>query len=309
MEALAIVLNAPRTLSVEAVKLCDPSATDVVVDVEHTGISAGTERLLWDGKMPPFPGMGYPLVPGYETVGRVVDAGSTGSFRAGDAVFVPGARCYEDVRPLFGGAASRLVCDPARIHKVDNAEPEAVLLALAATAHHAIAVGGAPDLIVGHGVLGRLVARIAIALGNAAPTVHEINLSRSEAEPYPVVHPDEDERRDYRAIMDASGDHKIIDKAVTRLGHGGSVTLAGFYGAEMTFAFPAAFMKEVKILIAAEWAPPDLAAVQSLLDAGTLSLTGLITHTASVQSAPDAYRTAFTDPDCLKMVLNWGSVH
>jgi 3-hydroxyethyl bacteriochlorophyllide a dehydrogenase len=26
--------------------------------------------------MPSFPGMGYPLVPGYESVGRIVDAGA-----------------------------------------------------------------------------------------------------------------------------------------------------------------------------------------------------------------------------------------
>ena len=47
----------------------DPAADDeIVVDVEFSGISTGTERLLWDGRMPPFPGMGYPLVPGYESV-------------------------------------------------------------------------------------------------------------------------------------------------------------------------------------------------------------------------------------------------
>ena len=46
---------------------------------------------------------------------------------------------------------------------------EAVLLALAATAQHAIAGGAAPpDLIVGHGVLGRLLARLAVAGGRRA---------------------------------------------------------------------------------------------------------------------------------------------
>jgi len=49
--------------------------TDVVVDLAWSGVSAGTERLLWSGDMPPFPGLGYPLVPGYESVGRVVEAG------------------------------------------------------------------------------------------------------------------------------------------------------------------------------------------------------------------------------------------
>ena len=52
-----------------------PTADDVMVETRWSGVSAGTERLLFTGRMPAFPGMGYPLVPGYESVGRVVDAG------------------------------------------------------------------------------------------------------------------------------------------------------------------------------------------------------------------------------------------
>ena len=43
-----------------------------------------------------------------------------------------------------------------------------MLLALAATAHHAVA-DHPPELIIGHGVLGRLLARITVALGHPAP--------------------------------------------------------------------------------------------------------------------------------------------
>ena len=32
---------------------------------------------------------------------------------------------------------------------------------------------------------------------------------------------------------------------------------------------------------------------------------GLITHRAPAETAPDAYRTAFENPDCPKMVLDW----
>jgi 2-desacetyl-2-hydroxyethyl bacteriochlorophyllide A dehydrogenase len=42
--------------------------------------------------MPTFPGMGYPLVPGYESVGRVVAAGPKARLRVGERVFVPGAQ-------------------------------------------------------------------------------------------------------------------------------------------------------------------------------------------------------------------------
>jgi pyridoxal phosphate enzyme (YggS family) len=44
--------------------------------------------------MPSFPGMGYPLVPGYESVGVVTQAGPGSHLREGERVFVPGARCF-----------------------------------------------------------------------------------------------------------------------------------------------------------------------------------------------------------------------
>ncbi len=69
MNTLAVVLQAPERLVLSRLDLTPPGDDDVVVDVEWSGISTGTERLLWSGRMPPFPGMGYPLVPGYESVG------------------------------------------------------------------------------------------------------------------------------------------------------------------------------------------------------------------------------------------------
>jgi 3-hydroxyethyl bacteriochlorophyllide a dehydrogenase len=75
MNALAVVLEEPGKLALRELSLNDPTVDDVVVDMECSGISTGTEKLLWSGRMPPFPGMGYPLVPGYESIGRIVEAG------------------------------------------------------------------------------------------------------------------------------------------------------------------------------------------------------------------------------------------
>ena len=74
METIAVLLQEPEHLLLSRLALTPPGDADVVVDVEWSGISTGTERLLWSGRMPMFPGMGYPLVPGYESVGRVVVA-------------------------------------------------------------------------------------------------------------------------------------------------------------------------------------------------------------------------------------------
>ena len=115
MNTVAVVLNAPQSLALREIELTQPGDDDVVVDVAWSGISTGTERLLWDGRMPPFPGMGYPLVPGYESVGRVTQAGPSSGMKVGQTVFVPGARCYGEVHGLFGGAASRVVTPASRV--------------------------------------------------------------------------------------------------------------------------------------------------------------------------------------------------
>ncbi|MGG5811511.1 chlorophyll synthesis pathway protein BchC [Falsiroseomonas sp. CW058] len=308
MDTVAVLLEAPERLVLSRLALTPPGEEDVVVEVEWSGISTGTERLLYSGRMPSFPGMGYPLVPGYESVGRVVQAGARATRRAGERVFVAGARCFGPVRGLFGGAARRLVVPSARAVPIDEElGADGVLLALAATAQHAVASGAAmPDLVVGHGVLGRLVARLVVAAGSPPPVVWERNEARrGGAHGYQVLDPEADPRRDYRCICDVSGDSSLLDALIARLAPGGEVVLAGFYSAPLSFAFPPAFMREARIRVAAEWKEPDLLAVKTLLSHGRLALDGLVTHRRDAAEAPDAYRTAFDDPACLKMILDW----
>ena len=308
---LAVVIDAPRQLRLTQLDLPRPGDDEIVVDIEWSGISTGTERLLWSGRMPSFPGMGYPLVPGYESVGRVAYAGPRADVAVGERVFVPGARCFGEVRGLFGGAASRVVVPAARVVRCGGAIGEsAVLLALAATARHALGPpdNAAPELIVGHGVLGRLLARLAVLAGGAPPVVWERNPGRRHgASGYRVVDPAEDARRDYRAIYDVSGDSGLLDELVARLAPGGEIVLAGFYSEPLHFAFAPAFMREARLRVAAEWREPDLVAVRTLAESGRLSLDGLITHRADATTADAAYRTAFGDPTCLKMILDWRS--
>ncbi len=312
MEASAVILKGPKDLGLAKVALKAPAASDVMVQVAHSGISTGTEKLFWSGAMPPFPGMGYPLVPGYEAAGEVVEAGSNSGYSVGEHVFVPGANCYEDAFGLFGGSAKILVSDASRVTRIDRGfGAQGALLALAATARHAMAgVDKAlPDLIVGHGTLGRLLARLTVAAGGPAPTVWEIDPDRmAGAQGYQVVHPDADTRKDYRAIYDASGRADLINDLIGRISRGGEIVLAGFYQDPLSFAFPPAFMKEARLRIAAEWDADDLMATRALVESGALSLDGLITHERTAAEATDAYEQAFTDPSCLKMILNWSAV-
>ena len=305
----AVVFDQPRQLSLRELALAPPGAGDVVVDIHWSSISAGTERLLWEGRMPVFPGLGYPLVPGYESVGVVRSAGADASLAVGTPVFVPGANCYGAIRGLFGGASRTVVAPAPRVIPIDVQLGErATLLALAATALHAIRGGDRlPELIIGHGVFGRLVARLTVALGGT-PVVWERAAERLDgAAGYPVLDAAADSRRDYRCILDASGDAGLLDTLIPRLAPQGEVVLAGFYSTPITFAFPAAFMKEARLRVAAEWKAADLHEVRAMATDGRLSLDGLITDVAPASEAAAAYGAAFDDPRCLKMVLDWRS--
>jgi len=309
LDTLAVVLQEPERLVLSRLELTAPGDEDVVVEMDWSGISTGTERLLWSGRMPPFPGLGYPLVPGYESVGHITHAGAHTERRVGESVFVPGARCFGEVRGLFGGAAARVVVPGARVTPIDSGLGEqGVLLALAATAYHALdpATAAAPDLIIGHGVLGRLLARIAVAVSEEPPVVWERNPQRMDgAIGYSVIDPDTDQRRNYRSIYDVSGDSSLLDTLIERLAPRGEVVLAGFYSEPLSFRFPTAFMREARIRVAAEWQAGDLLAAKRLVESGRLNLDGLITHRQVASDAASAYRTAFTDSSCLKMILDW----
>jgi 3-hydroxyethyl bacteriochlorophyllide a dehydrogenase len=315
-DALAVVVEAPRRIAVREIALAPPGEADVVVELDWSGVSAGTERLLWSGDMPPFPGLSYPLVPGYESVGRVIHAGESSGRRVGESVFVPGSSGFRDVHGLFGGAASRLVAPGMRTVPIDDALADrAVLLALSATAMHTLDVARDaaaledPDeriLIVGHGALGRLMARIALARGGAQPVVWERDpVRRAGRFDYPVLDPADDDRAAYPVVIDMSGDAAALDGLIARLAPQGLLVLAGFYHEPVRFDFAPAFLREARIRIAAEWQPEDLENARRAVLDGRLCLDGIITHTSSPRDADQAYAAAFGDRTCIKMVLDW----
>ncbi len=322
----AIVFERPGALVHRDLQITAAGERDLLVETEFSGISSGTERLLWEGRMPSFPGLGYPLVPGYESVGRVVERGASCSVEVGDRVFVPGASCYQDdVRGLFGATASRLVVAEHRCVELGSLSPQhGVLLALTATAMHILTHRiarstaademtlervreHAPQLIIGHGTLGRVLARLCVAVGAPAPLVWERNPDRhSGAQGYSVVAMQDDDRHDYSRVCDVSGAcGDLFDDVILRMRPGSEFVLGGFYSEPVSFAFAPAFMREITLSIAAQWLPHDLALVTELIRTDVLSLDGLVSHVEPTARAESAYRQAFIDPECLKMVLDW----
>jgi 3-hydroxyethyl bacteriochlorophyllide a dehydrogenase len=221
-----------------------PADSDVVVDIDWSGISTGTEKLLWSGRMPPSRAWATRWCPVTNPSAACVEAGTANSGTAvGDCVFVPGSNCFGEVRGLFGGAAAA----PGgawrtRVLPIDEQAGErGVLLALAATAYHAVSAvprhaAARPDRRPRRAgphdrAAGRAGRRRTRGVGNERRA--------AKAPGLPGDDPADDTRRNYRAICDVSGDAALLDTLISRLAPGGEVVLAGFYDTAAVSSFPA----------------------------------------------------------------------
>lgn len=108
----AIVIERPREVSVREITLTELRSESYVAQTTMNSISSGTDMKTWRGEQHPEQ-CWYPLVPGYESVGRIVHAGktSTGTLKIGDRVMINECRRFGDVCAAWGGSSEFVVKD------------------------------------------------------------------------------------------------------------------------------------------------------------------------------------------------------
>jgi 3-hydroxyethyl bacteriochlorophyllide a dehydrogenase len=314
MQTDAIVISEPGRVELRTVALTDPGPEDVIIQTAYTSISAGTERMLLAGRMP-HPMLSFPVVPGYETVGRVVGLGAqVPPELEGRWVYVGGARCYTDVNPAWGGQARQLIVDHRRVVTLDPIDPrQGVLLALAATALHGIdLLASAPNdrvLVLGQGPVGQIAARVARSRGAWVAVADKVpsRLERAAADLLLDARAGglrEQLGGPVAAIIEATGSMAALAEALPLLADGGTILLLGYYD-ELRLPYMPLFLKQARLLTAREWGPGDLVRCRDMIANGILDVAGLLTHRVPVQQFEEGYRVALEDPECLKLVLEW----
>lgn len=312
----AVVFADKGQLEFRPVTLREPAADEVVVDVRFSSISAGTERLLFDGRLPPIPHLRYPLIPGYEAAGVVTAVGpDVTDVRLGDEVFVGGSMCFTDVAAAFGGQASRLIKKAAQVvplHGIPLAH--APLLALAATSLHGVRrlgdVRGKRVAVVGMGAIGQFAARFVAALAPAALYEADTNAARLGHIPSAIsIDPSgstllEAAGAPLDCVIEATGKSEMIGTCAKALKLGGAIALLSYYDV-LTTPFVDLFTKEVTLYVAREWTHPDLLDARDMIADGRVDVTDLAQSAFPIASYEAAYRTAFDDPSTLKVILAW----
>ncbi len=317
------MIPAANTIEMQDVELKPIGADDVLIRTQLTSISAGTERMLLKGVMP-HPMLQFPVVPGYETVGEVIEAGDNADEWLGKRVYVGGNYGFLGVNPAFGGQSEYIVAPKTHLTDLQTLTPEqGVLLALAATALHGVNQAGlvasdAPKTVVilGQGIVGQLAARIVKARGNKALKLivtdkEDARLHYSKADA--ILNTASDLQlsgAEFAAIkgvdvlIDATGKMEAISPWLMRMGRGGRVVLLGYYDC-INLPYQPVFLKELTLVSSMQWAPGDLAAARDLIRDKALNVDDLVTHRMKAEDASQAFDVAFNDVNCLKMVLEW----
>lgn len=119
----AIVINRPYEAELRQIRLTEPKQDAFIAQTYFSAISTGTDMKTYKGHQHPEQ-CWYPLVPGYETAGVVVETPCEGAdlsrlpesartLKAGDRVMINESRLYADVCSAWGGGCEYTVKDSA----------------------------------------------------------------------------------------------------------------------------------------------------------------------------------------------------
>ncbi len=319
LKSKAVVIPRRHVIEIQEVQVVPPKANEVLIRTTYTSISAGTERMLLDGKMP-HPALLFPVIPGYETVGQVIEVGQRAPKELlGQWVYVGGARCFVGVNPAWGGQSQYISAEAERVIPLNGIAPDVgVLLALGATSLHGVNVAAITPadevLVLGQGIVGQLVARLARLAGAARVIVVDrvdVRLARSQADQ--VININNESLEEALAgspvsvLIEATGSMAALAGALPMLGDRGRVVLLGYYE-HVNVPYAPLFMREATIHVAREWKfgpDGDLPRMRDIIANSEIDVGDLLTHRVPLERIQAAYRLALEDPTCLKVVVEW----
>jgi 2-desacetyl-2-hydroxyethyl bacteriochlorophyllide A dehydrogenase len=312
----------PRSVELRETPIPVASTGQVLARALASGISQGTELLLYRGEGPtPFdPSLdppGAPVYPrryGYAWVGEVVEGAHVEGLAPGTRVFALAP--HGDFHALDVAAAAPL----------DAAIPprRAVLAATLETAVNCVWDAGVQlgdsVVVLGGGVVGLLIAKLAASAGGRVRLVEPSPRRRAVAQAFGIhaVSPEEDvPRADADVVVEATGNPAVLDRAIAHAAFEAVVVVASFYGVRTApLALGSAFhrrrlrlqssqVSSVPPARAARWSPArrfDL--VRSfLLD---VSLDALVTEVHPFRDAAGVYeRLDRTPGDAIQTVFEY----
>ncbi len=330
MRAQAVVAAAPGKVEFRQVNTPDPGPQDVVIQVEYSWISNGTESSFMRGervegdtpRLPHHP-LPFPHVPGYQKTGIVLWAGEQVEHIApGDQVFAT-ISAVEDMFYPFGGHISPAVTHCSQVWKLPKGmESEAAccltLLQVGCNAGFAPMMAAHDRaLILGDGQVGLWCAQ-AVQLRRARIMLagrHLERLALFQPGPEDAVLPSPSNLPEaaadwapegLQAVIDTTGDLDALLSLLPCMRHSGQIVSVGFYGVRGQLDLQLLRQKELVLYSPSGWNKGRMDQTLHLLHQKKLSTLPLITHRFEAEQAAQAYALLLqrSEPH-LGITLHW----
>jgi 2-desacetyl-2-hydroxyethyl bacteriochlorophyllide A dehydrogenase len=331
MHAHAVVFTGRNQVQFLPVECPEPGPADLVIEVWHSWISNGTEgsflrgeRTAGDTTWRPGDPSPFPLIAGYQKVGRVTRVGAdVRGLAVGDMVFAVMSQ-VEGMFDRHAGHVSPSVCRAHFVHKLpDGADPVAYCgLVLAQVGYNCGTrprlAAGQLAVVIGDGLVGQWAGQTLRARGAHVVITgrHETRLAAFRAggagetllvaAGSGVTELKQLTAAPVHVLVDTVGDTKFYDDYLPVMAHGGTVVSAGFYGTEDQIELQRYRFRELAFDLVAGITRERLDATMEWIRAGRIDTLRLITHRFPVTQAADAWALIESKREhVLGVVLDW----
>jgi len=332
--APAIVFPEPNRAVLDEVPIPEPGEGDVVVQVEYSSISVGTERWCLTGRLqnPGQAPLAFPHVPGYQASGVVLETGrAVKGLRPGDRVFSRNCRAPAGWQgSWWGGHVGLHVAEEAAVIKLpaEVSLQEASCLLLAQVGYNGASkppvAAGTAAAVIGDGLVGQYAAQVLrhrgarVLLSGLSPLRLGLAARHSADEVFNAASGTASggdfsafvrERfpKGVEVALETASSQRTVRQAIDLLAYGGHLVLNGFYPPgeslldwhwlrtkELTAHFPNSRTRE------------RLESTLRLIGEGAIRVEELVTHTAPLAEAPRLYEKLLgPDADFLGLVIQW----
>lgn len=334
MRASAVVFTGPNQVSFQEIECPEPGPGDVVVELHHSWISNGTEgsflrgeRLSGDEAWRPGDPMPFPMVAGYQKVGRVLQVGAAVKDLApGDRVFASMSKVCGMFDNRFAGHVSPSVCERGAVIKLPaGCDPLAcsglVLTQVGYNCGTRPAVApGELAVVIGDGLVGQWAAQTLAQRGARVVLVgrHEDRLARFRRYGLTMAGGHDFGFAAVQAL--AGGPVQVVVETVGQvaalhtyrptMARGGQMVIAGFYrpsgDVNLQTSLQAFRNHELSFHLVSGATAARLEATLQWIVAGKLNTLDLLTHRFPVERAAEAWALIEGKREpVLGVVLDW----
>jgi 2-desacetyl-2-hydroxyethyl bacteriochlorophyllide A dehydrogenase len=325
--ARAIFFTGANEVTLGETEIPDPGPGEILIRAEYTCISPGTELRCLAGRQEGTPG--WPFIPGYTSVGRVLAQGEGATLPIGTRVLWGGTlRCSS--HRLWGGHVELGVQSEAAIHVAPEGMDlrDAAAARLASIAYHGVRRSrpqpGATVAVIGLGAIGQLAARVH-ALWGARVMAADLAPERVEiarAAGIDAFVPAGDLDPAFKSRLPEGADVVVETTGVPGLLHeavkiareqprtdeaidGARILIQASYPEDFSIPYMAAFRKELTFLLPRDKQSCDITSVLELISAGKLKAGDLISEVAPPENAPEIYRRLQAQQGLITAAFDW----